>query len=124
MFDIAAAAEVATRSLPRPEMAENVLSARMGNALCELSGWECVNGSGEKEIGHSQEENLSAGTLAVGNGVVRLVKLPFIEKIPPYTSWIFLAKYCFLFSIYFLVKLICCLSVRMQWQSVICSNPL
>uniref|UniRef100_A0A6V7PRA5 [histone H3]-lysine(27) N-trimethyltransferase n=1 Tax=Ananas comosus var. bracteatus TaxID=296719 RepID=A0A6V7PRA5_ANACO len=92
MFDIAAAAEVATRSLPRPEMAENVLSARMGNALCELSGWECVNGSGEKEIGHSQEENLSAGTLAVGNGVVRLVKLPFIEKIPPYTSWIFLAK--------------------------------
>ncbi|XP_074583032.1 histone-lysine N-methyltransferase EZ3 [Curcuma longa] len=97
LFDVAAAAEAATRSSSRQSKGENLLSSRMGNALCTLSGWDVLNGSGEKEVLHIQEEIQPSGTVVIGNNggnksVVRLLKLPFIEKIPPYTTWIFLDK--------------------------------
>ncbi|WOL18379.1 hypothetical protein Cni_G27174 [Canna indica] len=97
LFDAAVAAEAATRSSSSLPKGENLLSSRMGNAPCTLNGWDVLNGSGEKEVMHSQEEVLSSGTVVVGSNdgnksVVRLLKLPFVEKIPPYTTWIFLDK--------------------------------
>ncbi|XP_042425054.1 histone-lysine N-methyltransferase EZ3-like isoform X1 [Zingiber officinale] len=97
LFDVAAAAEAATRSSSRQSKGENMLSSRMGNALCTLSGWDVLNGTGEKEVLHIQEEIQPSGTLVIGNNggnksVLRLLKLPFVEKIPPYTTWIFLDK--------------------------------
>ncbi|XP_026656133.1 histone-lysine N-methyltransferase EZ1 isoform X2 [Phoenix dactylifera] len=97
LFDLAAAAEAATRSSSAPPVPEDKLSARMGNPLCRLTGSDVSNGVVEKEYLHIQEENLSSGTVLFGsNGsskaAVRLVKLPFVNKIPPYTAWIFLDK--------------------------------
>ncbi|CAL9064774.1 unnamed protein product [Musa banksii] len=97
LFDLAAAAEAATRSSSNQSKGENLLSTRMGSAPCTLSGWDVLNGSGDKEVVHNQEEVLSSGTVVIGNNggnksVVRLLNLPFVEKIPPYTTWIFLNK--------------------------------
>lgn len=81
---------------------ENMLSNKMVNSLHNFCAWDWANGSCDKD-GHSQEESFSAGTLMLGNSgqktFVQFVKLPFVERIPPYTSWIFLDKYattCFL----------------------------
>lgn len=98
LFDLAAAAEAATRSSSNQSKGENLLSTRMGSAPCTLSGWDVLNGSGDKEVVHNQEEVLSSGTVVIGNNggnksVVHLLNLPFVEKIPPYTTWIFLNKY-------------------------------
>ncbi|XP_072997656.1 histone-lysine N-methyltransferase EZ1 isoform X1 [Typha latifolia] len=98
LFDMAADAEAATRSSSRQsETVESMLSVRMGKPLCCLSGWDWANGSGEKEIGHSLEENLTSGSLLFGSGgghksTVPLVKFPFVDKISPYTTWMFLDK--------------------------------
>jgi [histone H3]-lysine27 N-trimethyltransferase EZH2 len=45
------------------------------------------NRPGEREVVYSQEDNLVVGAL------VRFVKLPLVDRIPPYTTWIFLDKY-------------------------------
>jgi [histone H3]-lysine27 N-trimethyltransferase EZH2 len=45
------------------------------------------NRPGEREVVYSQEDNLAVGTL------VRFVKLPLVDRMPPYTTWIFLDKY-------------------------------
>lgn len=66
-----------------------------------IVGWNLARGSGEREVVHVQEENLSAdGTLVLSSSgdsaqsiVLQLVKLPLVDKIPPYTTWIFLDKY-------------------------------
>ena len=78
---------------------ENVLSFRLGNPICKISGWESSKEFGEREIFYSQEEiSTSSSSSAVfwsnggGRSVVRLVKLPNVERIPPYTTWIFLDK--------------------------------
>ncbi|KAJ4769619.1 Histone-lysine N-methyltransferase [Rhynchospora pubera] len=74
---------------------ENMLSNRMVNSLHNFSPWDWVNGSCDRD-GHSQEESFSAGTLVLGNSgqktVVQFVKLPIMDRIPPYTTWIFLDK--------------------------------
>ncbi|XP_078160551.1 SET domain-containing protein isoform X3 [Carex rostrata] len=74
---------------------ENMLSNRMVNSLYNFCAWDSVNGPCDKD-GHSQEESFSAGTLVLENSgqktVVQFVKLPFVERIPPYTTWIFLDK--------------------------------
>ncbi|RWW71263.1 hypothetical protein BHE74_00020996 [Ensete ventricosum] len=62
LFDLAAAAEAATRSSSNQSKGENLLSSRMGSAPCTLSGWDVLNGSGDKEVVHNQEEVLSSGT--------------------------------------------------------------
>lgn len=97
LFDSAAAAEAATRNSSARPVPENMLSVRMGSPLYKLTGSDVSNGFVEKEYLHIQEENLSLGTVLFGtngNGkaTVRLVKLPFVNKIPPYTAWIFLDK--------------------------------
>ncbi|KAG0478335.1 hypothetical protein HPP92_013054 [Vanilla planifolia] len=71
---------------------ENLLSVRLVSPLCHLSGWEA-----DKEIVNSQEEVAASslilfGSSCGGKGVVRPCKLPYLEKIPPYTSWIFLNR--------------------------------
>ncbi|ONK63581.1 uncharacterized protein A4U43_C07F16730 [Asparagus officinalis] len=77
---------------------ENYLSFRLASPLCKINGWDCSKEFGEMEIFNCQEEMLSsAASLVYGNNgggrsVVKLVKLPYVEKISPYTTWIFLDK--------------------------------
>jgi histone-lysine N-methyltransferase EZH2 len=98
LFDVAAAAEVASRGAE----GGNALSRGAAEGHRRFVGWDSASGPGERELVHVQEENLVAGTLVLsssgGSGashrtVVQLVKLPVVDKIPPYTTWIFLDKY-------------------------------
>nr|AAN01115.1 SET domain-containing protein [Oryza sativa]AEJ08686.1 set domain protein [Oryza sativa] len=97
LFDVAAAAEVASRGAE----GGNALSRGAAEGHRRFVGWDSASGPGERELVHVQEENLVAGTLVLsssgGSGashrtVVQLVKLPVVDKIPPYTTWIFLDK--------------------------------
>ncbi|XP_020399443.1 histone-lysine N-methyltransferase EZ2 isoform X7 [Zea mays] len=92
LFDVAAAAEVASRGTD----GGNALSQRAAERQC---GSDLANGIGERDVVSVQEENLATGTLALSSSgataqrtIVRFVKLPLVEKIPPYTTWIFLDK--------------------------------
>ncbi|XP_010259294.1 PREDICTED: histone-lysine N-methyltransferase EZ3 isoform X2 [Nelumbo nucifera] len=58
---------------------KDMLSFRAENALCKFSG--SAQGSGERDC-INDEEILSSTA----------IRLPLIEKIPPYTTWIFLDK--------------------------------
>lgn len=58
----------------------SILSSRMDDPLCKFSGF--TQGSGDKD--HSNPDMLS----------VTSIKIPYIERLPPYTSWIFLDR-CF-----------------------------
>ncbi|OVA16776.1 SANT/Myb domain [Macleaya cordata] len=62
-----------------PNGSKNMLLFRIESPLCKLSGY--AQGLGEKDNVNSQEVFPST-----------TIKLPFIEKIPPYTTWIFLDK--------------------------------
>ncbi|GJN31258.1 hypothetical protein PR202_gb19638 [Eleusine coracana subsp. coracana] len=96
LFDAAAAAEVASRGTEGC----NVLSQRAAEGQSRLMGSDLDrNGMGEREVVYAQEENLSAGTLVLSSSgcatqktVVKFVKLPLVDRIPPYTTWIFLDK--------------------------------
>ncbi|CAL4914067.1 unnamed protein product [Urochloa decumbens] len=95
LFDVAAAAEVASRDTE----GGNALSQRAAELQSRPVVSDLVNGTGERDMVYVQEENPAAGTLVLsGSGgatqrtVLRLVKLPLIERIPPYTTWIFLDK--------------------------------
>lgn len=57
-----------------------ILSSRIDHPLCKFSGFSPV--SGDKD--HSNQDALSATS----------IKIPYIETLPPYTSWIFLDR-CF-----------------------------
>lgn len=57
-----------------------MLSARIENPLCKVSG--IVQGSADRDCVDG-EEVVSSIT----------AKLPYVENIPPYTTWIFLDKY-------------------------------
>jgi len=74
--------EISTRGSSPPE--ENrktpILSSRIDHPLCKFSGFSPV--SGDKD--HSNQDALSATS----------IKIPYIETLPPYTSWIFLDR-CF-----------------------------
>jgi histone-lysine N-methyltransferase EZH2 len=98
LFDVAAAAEAASRGAE----GGNVLSQLAADGQARIVGWDLARGSGEREVVHVQEDNLlTAGTLELSGSdgtapqrmVVRLVALPLVDKIPPYTTWIFLDKY-------------------------------
>ncbi|KAM3229196.1 hypothetical protein ACQJBY_060233 [Aegilops geniculata] len=96
LFDVAALAEAASRG----SESSNVLSQLAAEGQSRIVGWNLARGSGEREVVHVQEENLSAdGTLVLSSSgdsaqsiVLQLVKLPLVDKIPPYTTWIFLDK--------------------------------
>ena len=99
LFDVAAAAEAASRGAE----GGNVLSQLAADGQSRIVGWDLARGSGEREVVHEQDDNLSAAAAVTlelsssgGNAqriVVRLVTLPVVDKIPPYTTWIFLDKY-------------------------------
>ncbi|XP_058084256.1 histone-lysine N-methyltransferase EZ1 isoform X2 [Magnolia sinica] len=75
------------------EGTKNMLSFRIESALCKLGGSDA--GPGDKENVIIQEEVLSSIVFANnggGNSPFQLIKLPNVEKIPPYTTWIFLSK--------------------------------
>ncbi|KAF9669257.1 hypothetical protein SADUNF_Sadunf14G0089000 [Salix dunnii] len=55
------------------------ISFRIGAPLCKHSGF--AQGSGDKDLISGHEVVIATST-----------KLPFVEKIPPYTTWIFLDK--------------------------------
>ncbi|XP_025794481.1 histone-lysine N-methyltransferase EZ3 isoform X3 [Panicum hallii] len=95
LFDVAAAAEVSSRGTE----GENALSRRAAELQSTPVESDLANGMGETDVVYVQEENPAAGTLVLsGSGgpaqrtVVRFVKLPWIDRIPPYTTWIFLDK--------------------------------
>lgn len=100
LFDVAAATEVASRGTE----GGNALSQRAAEFQSRPAGWDLANGMGDRDVVYVQEENPVAGTLVLsgsgsGSGgaaqrtVLRFVKLPLVERIPPYTTWIFLDKY-------------------------------
>lgn len=66
------------------QMEENktlsMLSSRMDHPLCKFDGF--TQGSGDKD--HNNQDIPSATS----------IKIPRIERLPPYTSWIFLGR-CF-----------------------------
>lgn len=41
----------------------------------------------------SSREELTSPTIVFGKWIFNPIKLPFFEKIPPYTTWIFLARF-------------------------------
>jgi len=93
LFDVAAAAEVSSRG----SEGGNALSRRAAELQSRPVESDLANGLGERDVVTVQEENPAAGTLVLsGSGgaaqrtVVRFVKLPSIDRIPPYTTWIFL----------------------------------
>ncbi|TVU47308.1 hypothetical protein EJB05_06903 [Eragrostis curvula] len=96
LFDVAAAAEAESRGTE----GDNALSQHAAEAQSRHLGSDLAkNVPGEREVVCAQEENLSAGTLVLSSSgcaahktVVRFVKLPLVERIPPYTTWIFLDK--------------------------------
>jgi [histone H3]-lysine27 N-trimethyltransferase EZH2 len=84
LFDVAVTAEAASRG----SEGGNILSQRAAEGQSRLMGSDLGrNGPGEREVVYSQEDNLAAETL------VQFVKLPLVDRIPPYTTWIFLDKY-------------------------------
>ena len=71
----------------------SMLSLRAQNPLFKFNGFP--QGSGDKDYANSQEVVSSTST-----------KLPYVEKIPPYTSWIFLDRWQeskFFLSAYFVL---------------------
>lgn len=74
----------ATSRNPVPFIEENrngkMLLSRMELPLCKLSG--IAHGAGDKDYINNQEVLYSIS-----------IKLPYIEKLPPYTTWIFLDRY-------------------------------
>lgn len=71
-----------------------MLSARIENPLCKVPG--IVQGSADRDC-IDGEEVVSSTT----------AKLPYVENIPPYTTWIFLDKYD---NVIFLYAVQCLLS--------------
>ncbi|KAG5231670.1 Polycomb group protein [Salix suchowensis] len=59
--------------------ASKMISVRIGAPLCKYSGF--AQGSGDKDLINGHEVVVATST-----------KLLFVEKIPPYTTWIFLDK--------------------------------
>lgn len=65
----------------------NFLSLRMVNPLCKVSG--LAEGSADRDATNNSRENTSSEDIAFSV----TAKLPLVEKLLPYTSWIFLDRY-------------------------------
>lgn len=63
-----------------------MLSLRISSPLCKVGG--LVQGSGERDYANGEEVVSSI-----------IARLPFIQNIPPYTTWIFLDKYVIIIAI-------------------------
>ena len=75
---------ISTRGSSQEENRKTPILSRIDRPLCKFSGFSPV--SGDKD--HSNQDVLSATS----------IKIPYIERLPPYTSWIFLDR-CFNFQI-------------------------
>lgn len=81
----------------KTDTAENWLTKSQQDALCMLNGLDTTGG--EKENSICQEDNLHASSaVLLGSNfgvknVIRPVKLQEVQKLPPYTTWIFLDRY-------------------------------
>jgi [histone H3]-lysine27 N-trimethyltransferase EZH2 len=84
---------VATEVASRGTNGGNTLSQHVAERQCRS---DLANGTGERDM-NSMQENMSARTLTLSSSaqrtIVRFVKLPLVDKIPPQTAWIFLEKY-------------------------------
>lgn len=75
---------------------KDMLTQRIEKALCKLNGLDTVVGDKEnvncQEEGSSSTSTIIFGSNLGGRSVVRPIKLPEVQKIPPYTTWIFLDR--------------------------------
>ncbi|XP_027936536.1 histone-lysine N-methyltransferase EZA1-like isoform X2 [Vigna unguiculata] len=69
---------ISTRGSSQEENRKTPILSRIDRPLCKFSGFSPV--SGDKD--HSNQDVLSATS----------IKIPYIERLPPYTSWIFLDR--------------------------------
>lgn len=75
---------------------KNMFTLRIESAHCKLSDSDLM--LGDKDNVNCQEEGSSASsTVIYGSSsgcksIVRAIKIPFVERIPPYTAWIFLDR--------------------------------
>lgn len=76
---------------------ENLLRKRQEEAICALKRFGVVNGEKDKtNIYKDSLPSSSAVLLGINYGAknsVRPIKLPEVQKLPPYTTWIFLDRY-------------------------------
>lgn len=72
--------------------ASPMLSSRINHPLCKFSAFS--QGSGDKD--HSNQDVSPAAT----------IKIPYIERLPPYTSWIFLDR-CLTFKYFQFPVMLC-----------------
>ncbi|XP_058080558.1 histone-lysine N-methyltransferase CLF isoform X2 [Magnolia sinica] len=74
----------------------DLLTKRQEDALCMLNGLDLSNG--EKDNCSSQEDSLQSSSTVLlgssfgGKNIVRPIKLQEVQKLPPYTTWIFLDR--------------------------------
>ncbi|XP_057813225.2 histone-lysine N-methyltransferase CLF isoform X2 [Cryptomeria japonica] len=75
---------------------KDMFTLRIESAHCKLSDSDHM--LGDKENVNCQEEGSSASSTIIYasssgcKSIVRAIKLPFVERIPPYTTWIFLDR--------------------------------
>lgn len=72
-----------TTNLMEQGSTKDMLTLRIESALCKLSGLDSTSGDKETVICHEEGSNSSW---------IRPIKLPFVQVIPPYTTWIFLDR--------------------------------
>lgn len=72
----------------------NILSSRIENPLGKFGAF--VHGSGDKDGIYNHELSSFVG-----------IRLPYTEKLPPYTTWIFLDRYDFLVTLVKALKPTC-----------------
>lgn len=74
---------------------EDLLAKRQKDAIDMHNGISTSNGDDEssssQEDGYARSAILLGSSIAVKNAV-RPIKLPEVEKLPPYTTWIFLDR--------------------------------
>jgi [histone H3]-lysine27 N-trimethyltransferase EZH2 len=77
------------------DLVSNWLTKRQDDARCAMHGLDVYHA--DKDDGNSQDENsftsngILDGNLGVKN-VIHAIKVPEVEKLPPYTTWIFLDR--------------------------------
>ncbi|XP_020520541.1 histone-lysine N-methyltransferase EZ3 isoform X3 [Amborella trichopoda] len=94
-FQLQALATLKKDDCSREHMeAINMLSIRSESALCQVGASDIV--LGDRDNVNSQEEESSSviifGNSSSGKSIIRPIRIPYIEKLPPYTSWIYLER--------------------------------
>jgi histone-lysine N-methyltransferase EZH2 len=77
-----------------PHLVCNWLTKRQDDALCTLHSLEVSHT--DRDGSSSQDESSFSNAILGGNSgaksAIRPIKLPEVEKLPPYTTWIFLDR--------------------------------